>query len=108
MGGQIPDEITQLRQLFNLDLRNNLFDGTIPQDMGNMVSLATFTARNNKRRSSPGLVGTIPASIGSMRGLVEFDVSDNRLTGQIPPEVANLEFLGKFIVSQNNLVGSVP
>jgi len=73
-----------------------------------MAGLSVFTARNNARRSSPGLRGPIPTSIAKLYGLYEFDVSDNRLTGTIPPEVANLEYLTKFVVHQNNLSGSVP
>ena len=73
-----------------------------------MAGLSVFTARNNARRSSPGLRGPIPTSIAKLLGLYEFDVSDNRLSGTIPPEVANLEYLTKFIVTQNNLSGSVP
>lgn len=85
-----------------------VFDGTIPNMIGDMESLKIFTASNNSRRTSKGLSGILPDSIGRLAKLKTFDVSDNSLTGQIPASLGQCTKLEVLYLHQNSLEGDVP
>ena len=55
-----------------------------------------------------GLTGEIPAELGSLDGLIEFQLGLNELTGQIPPELGNLESLEVLHLWYNRLEGEIP
>lgn len=76
--------------------------------IGDMESLETFTAANNKRRNSNGLTGPLPESLGRLSKLYEFDVSDNSITGQIPSTFGLCTGLGILDLQENDLQGDLP
>ncbi|RLN03735.1 hypothetical protein C2845_PM13G10980 [Panicum miliaceum] len=55
-----------------------------------------------------GLVGGIPASVGSLKSLVNLDLSTNNLTGEIPAGVGRLENVEQIELYSNHLDGRVP
>ncbi|KAF8037512.1 hypothetical protein BT93_B0417 [Corymbia citriodora subsp. variegata] len=59
-------------------------------------------------RSNPGLVGTIPTSIGSLKQLQSLVILENGLTGPLPMELANLISLKRLVLSSNGFVGQIP
>ncbi|XP_052110374.1 piriformospora indica-insensitive protein 2-like isoform X2 [Arachis duranensis] len=59
-------------------------------------------------RSNPGLVGTIPSTIGSLRSLQSLVLLENSLTGELPRSIGNLVKLRQLVLAGNNLVGSLP
>ncbi|KAK7265036.1 hypothetical protein RJT34_32652 [Clitoria ternatea] len=59
-------------------------------------------------RSNPGLVGTIPSAIGSLRKLQSLVLLENGLTGGLPPSIGNLVKLRQLVLAGNYLVGEVP
>jgi Leucine-rich repeat (LRR) protein len=85
-----------------------VFDGSIPEEIGEMDSLEIFTAANNKRRDSNGLSGPLPESLGKLGNLYEFDVSDNSITGQIPSTLGLCMGLSILNLQENELEGDVP
>ncbi|XXG58230.1 hypothetical protein AAC387_Pa04g0590 [Persea americana] len=52
--------------------------------------------------------GSIPPSLGALRGLQELDHSRNNLIGHAPGDLAQLPFLEYLNLSVNNLEGEVP
>ena len=73
-----------------------------------MESLEVFTASNNNRRGSDGLIGILPTSLGLLADLKKFDVSDNAITGQIPAALGQCTNLEILYLHQNALTGDVP
>ncbi|KAJ1394707.1 Leucine-rich repeat [Sesbania bispinosa] len=59
-------------------------------------------------RSNPGLVGTIPSTIGSLRRLQSLVLIENGLTGKLPPSIGNLVKLRQLVLAGNDLVGEIP
>ncbi|XP_014506642.2 piriformospora indica-insensitive protein 2-like isoform X1 [Vigna radiata var. radiata] len=59
-------------------------------------------------RSNPGLVGTIPSAIGSLRKLQSLVLLENGLIGKLPPSISNLVRLRQLVLARNYLVGEVP
>ncbi|XP_025822375.1 receptor-like protein kinase HSL1 [Panicum hallii] len=55
-----------------------------------------------------GLVGEIPVSVGSLKSLVNLDLSTNNLTGEIPAGVGRLEKVEQIELYSNHLDGRVP
>ena len=58
--------------------------------------------------SSNRLVGNIPKSFSTMRGLISLNLSRNSLTGYINPDIGNMEVLESLDLSQNQLSGKIP
>ncbi|KAL9230596.1 hypothetical protein vseg_005929 [Gypsophila vaccaria] len=69
--------------------------------VGTMVSLSSVWLHGNK------FSGAIPADIGKLVGLKEFDVNSNQLVGLVPPSLGGME-LESLDLSNNHFVGPVP
>src|ERR1044071_3291811 len=54
------------------------------------------------------LTGTLPAAIGSLKGLRTLNLSDNHLSGAIPPEIGQLSELQSLYLGGNELTGHLP
>ena len=72
-----------------LDVYENQFSGTIPEDLYNLSQLLSFSIDKNR------LTGTISPSVGQLSNLLLLQVSTNDFTGTIPSEVGNLNQTGK-------------
>ncbi len=82
-----------------------LADGTarIPPELGNMPSLETFYAGQNK------LSGRIPPELGNLPNLYTIAFDDNDLSGLIPGELSNLVTLtDELNLIGNRLSGPIP
>ncbi|KAL6204024.1 hypothetical protein ACLB2K_021294 [Fragaria x ananassa] len=77
ISGSIPIEIGQL-QLRQLDLSNNSFTGNIPEQISNLKNIETLSLFKNH------LSGKIPSSLTRLNFLRDFNVSYNNLEGEIP------------------------
>ncbi|XP_028774909.1 receptor-like protein 9DC3 [Neltuma alba] len=86
----------------SIDLSNNMFDGEIPQVIGEFHALKGLNFSHNR------LIGAIPISIGNLRNLEWLDLSSNNFTGRIPTELTNLNFLEVLNLSKNELEGCIP
>lgn len=85
-----------------LDLSNNLMDGTIKKELGNLRLLVVLDLSNNN------FTGSIPDELSGMRDLEQLDLSFNDLSGTIPSSLVNLTFLSLFSVAHNRLRGQIP
>ncbi|KNA16995.1 hypothetical protein SOVF_084130 [Spinacia oleracea] len=85
-----------------LNLTNVGLTGTIPPEVGYMISLTELRINLNN------LTGPIPPSIGNLRGLKTLSVYGNKLSGSLPKEFDNLTNLTLCFLSNNTLSGSLP
>jgi Leucine-rich repeat (LRR) protein len=83
-------------------LSDNAFSGSIPTEIGCLVTLAEFEVYSNE------LMGIIPTQLGLLSTLTDFDIDTNTISGPIPTEVGFLVLLTKFDASENHLSGSLP
>lgn len=85
-----------------IDFSNNMLSGSIPEVIGDLISLRVLNFSCNL------LKGEIPPKLGAMAQLESLDLSMNQLSGEIPSELTSLTFLSYLNVSYNNLVGPIP
>ncbi|XP_059310734.1 receptor-like protein EIX2 [Lycium ferocissimum] len=87
----------------HLNLANNLFCGTIPLNIGHvMTKLKVLDLSGNE------FTGSIPYSITRVMQLLRLDLSDNHLSGKIPDWWYGFQQLQVIDLSGNNLSGSIP
>lgn len=80
----------------------NHLTGTIPPELGNLVSLQRLTFYEGQ------LSGSIPPELGNLTHLEHLDLAWNQLNGSIPPELGNLTQLKYLDMGGNRLSGSIP
>ncbi|PRQ44340.1 putative leucine-rich repeat-containing, plant-type, leucine-rich repeat domain, L [Rosa chinensis] len=96
-------DFVKILTIFTLiDYSSNKFNGSIPEEIGELKSLYFLNLSGNT------FTGNIPSSFGKMRKLQSLDLSENHLSGQIPPQLATLTFLSSLDVSYNQLTGRIP
>jgi hypothetical protein len=83
-------------------LYNNLLQGSIPSELGNLVHLEYLFLYGN------WLDGTIPSELGNQVDLVALYLYDNSLGGSIPSELGNLLKLEVLCLNENSLMGTLP
>jgi Leucine-rich repeat (LRR) protein len=125
--GPIPSTLGDLRELTHLDLGDNYFTGTIPDEFFYLETLEKLYLTDNDlfkqefpdlsdctRLTELGLgdaklTGTIPMWVGArLQDLAVLDLRDNFLTGTIPVNLSYLENLEILMVNYNDLEGDVP
>jgi len=100
--GSIPDGIGNLISLDTLGLERNHLTGSIPNSIGKLQNLVEFVLSENK------LSVSIPSSLGNITSLMQINFHQNSLQGSIPPSVGNCRNLLLLGLSQNNLSGPIP
>ncbi|XP_025621838.1 uncharacterized protein [Arachis hypogaea] len=98
--GQLSPGIEKLRALVLLDLSRNDISGDIPAISS--LALQNLSLASNK------LQGSIPESLGQLVSLNSLDLSQNLLSGSIPKSLVSLTFLKYINLSYNNLQGEIP
>ncbi len=58
--------------------------------------------------NSRNLTGTVPASLGSLKGLKRLELESNSLSGSLPAGLVGLTALTHFKVARNQITGSIP
>ncbi|XP_038988877.1 probable leucine-rich repeat receptor-like protein kinase At5g49770 isoform X2 [Phoenix dactylifera] len=108
LGGQLTENIGNLKKLTTLILAGCSFSGKIPDEIGDLGKLSYLALNSNK------FTGTIPASLGTLSNLYWLDVADNQLTGPIPisnnraPGLDQLLHTKHFHFNKNQLSGPIP
>jgi len=85
-----------------IDLRENLLEGQIPTEIGNLSALTICYLNVNE------LSGSIPSTLGQLNQLTVLHFGENELEGQIPAEIGNLSLLTRCSLNDNELTGSIP
>ncbi|XP_027939626.1 receptor-like protein EIX2 [Vigna unguiculata] len=75
--GHLPKALLNLRELENLVLDDNNFDGPIPDWLGDFKHLETLSLGANN------FSGSIPTNLGNLSSLITLDVASNPLTGVV-------------------------
>ncbi|KAJ7982528.1 putative Receptor protein kinase [Quillaja saponaria] len=126
LGGKIPNEIGNLKNLEVLALDNSGIYGTIPPSLGNCSELSILMLSNNQL-SGPippnfgslsklivltlfvnNLSGTVPQGIGNLSSLIAFHLAENKFSGQLPPQVCRGGKLVNFSAASNSFTGPIP
>ncbi|CAA7397173.1 unnamed protein product [Spirodela intermedia] len=76
LSGELPAGVARLTRMLRMDLSANNFSGSIPFALSNLTRLTGLFLGNNN------FSGSIPSI--DIPGMVEFNVSNNRLNGSIP------------------------
>lgn len=100
--GNLPNEISLLKELEILSMPFNLLTGNIPSSVGKLSKLRRFGFDFNQ------FTGNIPPEIGNLSNLVWFNLLDSNLSGEIPPELGNLKNIARIQLSGNQLTGEIP
>ncbi|KAH8513664.1 hypothetical protein Peur_057430 [Populus x canadensis] len=98
---KIPDFIG-CSSLYRIELQDNMFNGSIPWDIGHCERLVSLNLSRNS------LTGIIPWEISTLPAIADVDLSHNLLTGSIPSNFGNCSTLESFNVSYNLLTGPIP
>ncbi|KAL2923779.1 Polygalacturonase inhibitor [Bienertia sinuspersici] len=102
--GQIPVEITKLKNLKSLRLDSNNLSGPIPSFLSRLKKLHSLDLSFNK------FSGSVPLSLALFPNLYEMDLSRNQLSGTIPKSFFSSFKLNNVTIdlSHNQLSGRVP
>ncbi|XVE92158.1 hypothetical protein REPUB_Repub01dG0073100 [Reevesia pubescens] len=100
---QLEGSLPLWSNVTNLSLKNNLFSGPIPSNIGHEMSTL-----QNLDLSGNFLNGSIPPSINNMGSLHSLDLSSNQLSGKISRQWQGLQHLMFLDLSKNNLSGDIP
>ncbi len=85
-----------------IDLSGNNLVGTIPASLGSLTYLEYLNLNNNQ------LTGSIPAELGNLSNLETLYLSYNQLKDVIPGELGNLTSLRELFLHNNHLSGAIP
>ncbi|XP_071690917.1 receptor protein kinase-like protein ZAR1 [Rutidosis leptorrhynchoides] len=100
--GYIPSELGNLVYLRRLNLHNNNFYGSIPNQIFNATSLHSIFLYGNN------LSGELPASICNPPRLQNVDFSHNSITGTLKRFLGTCRQLERLILAGNNFSGELP
>lgn len=103
LSGSIPDSLMYCGSLQVLDLSSNNLSGPIPSEICTWLPFLTRLDLSNNQ-----FTGSIPPNIGKCTYLNELSLASNKLSGSIPYEFSSLGRLKEFSVANNDLVGRVP
>ncbi|EOY13278.1 Leucine-rich repeat protein kinase family protein, putative [Theobroma cacao] len=102
IGGNIPEEISNLSNLIGLSIANNQLIGSIPTIIGRLEKLQLLSLEGNK------LEGSIPSDLCRLKSLGFLYLEENRLAGPIPACVRDLVSLRGLYLGSNKFTNSIP
>ncbi|XP_019102250.1 PREDICTED: probable LRR receptor-like serine/threonine-protein kinase At3g47570 [Camelina sativa] len=103
LGGELPTATANLStNLYHLDLGKNFIYGSIPYDIGNLISLRSLGLQENM------LTGAFPTSLSKLFNLEGLNLMSNKFSGELPSFLGNLTRLDILYLHNNNFEGTIP
>ncbi|GKD90855.1 putative leucine-rich repeat protein [Tanacetum coccineum] len=101
--GSIPDSLCNATDLETLDLSRNMLSGNIPDCFGNLRMLQAMLLSHNR------LSGVIPSTLGKLGASLQWlQLNNNSFHGQLPDTLANCTKLSVLDLGENELFGRIP
>ncbi|CAI9096133.1 OLC1v1032213C1 [Oldenlandia corymbosa var. corymbosa] len=100
--GFLSSSLGSLPELRHVNLRNNLFYGSLNSEIFKAQGLQSLVLYGNS------LSGPIPSEIGNLSYLQSLDLSQNLFNNSLPASLIQCKRLRVLDLSQNNLTGSLP
>lgn len=100
--GTLPEELYTLTNLTSLDLRYTNLCGKISPDIGALSRLINFIAGNTE------MSGTLPEQLFSLGELQTLDLSFGNFTGSLSESFSNLTNLDVALLYNNGFDGTIP
>nr|XP_043611922.1 receptor-like protein 36 [Erigeron canadensis] len=101
--GPFHPSICNMRNLVNLDLSNNRFDGVIPQCFGNITS--SLHMINLGKNHFQGTIPNVYENCGGLEGLI---LNENQFEGEVPSSLSKCQSLKVLDMGNNQLNGTFP
>ncbi|CDP09585.1 unnamed protein product [Coffea canephora] len=113
--GNIPDGISNLSSLVELEFSGNELIGSVPRTIHNSNRLTSMIPTNLLSMkdlqilnlSSNFLSGSLPLEIGNLKAAYSLDISFNQLSDKIPTTIGELQALQSLSLANNNLQGQL-
>jgi len=96
--GTLPNELTRLTNLVDLNLADNDLTGPLPLDIGKLNQLNVLDLHGNL------FTGPIPENVGQLRQLKILNLYGNFFDGSIPNTVGNLFKLDELLLGEKTLI----
>ncbi|KAL7601123.1 hypothetical protein Lser_V15G23872 [Lactuca serriola] len=102
--GSIPDLLcNMISYIMVLDLSRNMLSGTLPKCFGLLPNLQVLILSSNR------LSGVIPSSLGNLASSLQWlSLNNNCFQGELPKTLANCTNLTLLDLGENRFSGSVP
>ncbi|XP_010528994.2 PREDICTED: probable inactive leucine-rich repeat receptor-like protein kinase At1g66830 [Tarenaya hassleriana] len=101
LSGSLHPSIGTLLSLRRVNLRNNLFHGTLPVELFEAERLKSLVLSGNS------FSGFVPNEIGRLKSLQSLDFSENSLKGSIPLPLMQCKRLKTLVLSRNSFSGDL-
>ncbi|KVI10128.1 Leucine-rich repeat-containing protein [Cynara cardunculus var. scolymus] len=101
--GSIPDSLCNATDLVILDLSRNVLSGNLPRCFENLQELNIMILSSNR------LSGVIPSSLGHLGSSLQWlHLNNNSFHGELPATLANCTSLDVLDLGENRLSGNIP
>ena len=101
--GTLPTEMGNMVSLYGFSISGAEVTGTLPTQLGLLTELELLSISNTE------VAGPIPSQFGQLPNLVTLELANNQLSSSLPEELADLGgTLSLLYVNDNELTGTIP
>ena len=96
--GTIPEFLYGMTKLTKLRLNTNAITGSLSSKISQLTNLTELFLNGNKEFG-----GSIPAEIGSLKKLNNFNMAETAISGAVPAELSGCESLATFVAYKSGI-----
>ena len=96
--GTFPEWLYDMTTLTKVRLNNNAITGSLSAKIGQLTELTELFLNGNK-----DFGGTIPAAIGSLKLLNNFNIAETAISGAVPAELSGCDALATFVAYKSGI-----